>query len=247
MNRLLVIGPSATIAAWLLISATKVANPLFLPSFSDTVHALYAMLQTGSMYRDLWATLYRTALGFAIAAFLGIPLGLIFGYYAKLYSAFEIVIDFFRSLPGTSLYPLFLLLFGVGSGAQIATAVFVAVGVIFINSAYGVLHNSKVLQNVAMTLDARRLQIFYSIVTMEALPQIFAGLRTALSIALIVVVANEMFMGSNVGLGQKMFDYYLTYQTARLYAVLIMTGLLGYALNKLFRLFEARVLHWIDA
>lgn len=245
MKKYLFLGPIIVLSLWIVVSIFKLANPLFLPSFFDVADSLSNLLSDKTIFSDFWTTLYRTLIGFFIAGVLGIPLGLLVGYYVKLYRSFEVVIDFFRSLPGTALFPLFLLIFGIGDGSKIATAVFVSLWIILINSAYGVLHSPKLRQKVATTFGANKLQIFRDVVIMDALPQIFVGLRTALSISLVVVVVSEMFIGSKFGLGQKIFDYYLTYETAKLYAILVITGLLGYALNKLFVAFENRAVHWV--
>lgn len=244
MNKYIFLGPIIVICIWVLVSVFKVANPLFLPSFFETIKTLLVLLQQGKVFLDIWATVYRTLAGFLIAGVLGVPLGLLVGNYLKLYKTFEVVIDFFRSLPGTALFPLFLLIFGIGDGCKIATAVFVSSWIILINSAYGVLYSSKLRQKVGFTLGANRFQIFRDIVVMDALPQVFVGLRTALSISLVVVVVSEMFIGSKLGLGQRIFDSYLTYETTKLYAILLITGLLGYALNKIFVALEKKMVHW---
>ncbi len=244
MSKYVLPGPLIVILVWVLVSFLKLANPLFLPPFFDTINILFVMLKSGHIFLDLWATLYRTLIGFSIAIIFGVPLGLLFGYYLKLYKSFEVVIDFFRSLPGTALFPLFLLIFGIGDGSKIATATFVSLWIIIINSAYGVLYSSKLRQKTAIIFGANRFQIFCDIVIMDALPQVFVGLRTALSISLVVVVVSEMFIGSKLGLGQEIFVSYETYATTKLYAILIITGLLGYILNKIFVAFEKKMVHW---
>ena len=80
---------------------------------------------------------------------------------------------------------------------------------------------------------------------MEALPQIFVGLRTAISLSLIVIVVSEMFIGSSSGIGQKIYDSYLTYETVDLYAWLLIVGLIGYILNRFFVILEKKTLHWV--
>lgn len=244
MKKIILVGPAIILCLWIVISAFGLANPLFFPSFFGVLASLSRLIIGKTIFLDVWATLYKTLAAFFIAAILGIPLGLMIGYYAKLYKAFEVVIDFFRSLPGTALFPLFLLIFGIGDGTKIATTSFVCLWIILINSAYGVLHSPKLRQKIARTFNANQLQIFRDIVIMDALPQISVGLRTALSISLLVVIANELFIGSKFGLGQKIFDFYLTYETSKLYAVLFVTGMLGYALNKLFMLTEKKLIHW---
>ncbi len=243
--KLSILGPIIILAIWWIVAELKLADPILLPPLGDTLGRLFTLFISGKAFSDIWATVYRTILGFGIASFLGIIAGLIIGKYAEIYKTFEIVIDFFRSLPATAMFPLFLLIFGIGSASKIAMAVFISFWVVLINSAYGVIHSSKIRTKVAKSLGATDWQIFKDITVMEALPQIVVGLRTAISLSLIVVVVSEMFIGSSAGLGQKIYDSYLTYETVNLYAWLLIIGMVGYILNKFFMFFEKRKLHWV--
>jgi NitT/TauT family transport system permease protein len=137
------------------------------------------------------------------------------------------------------------MIFGIGSLSKIAIAVFISFWVVLVNSAYGVIYSSKTRAKVSKSFGATPWQVFRDVTIKEALPQIFVGIKTAISLSLIVVVVSEMFIGSTTGLGQKIYDSYVTYESANLYAWLIVTGLLGYALNKLFGIFEKRTVHWV--
>ena len=238
-------GLAVVLLIWWIISALKIANPILLPPPDNTLMKFFALLFSAKAFPDIWATLYRTVLGFATASILGVVVGLIIGKYASIYKMFEIVIDFFRSLPATAMFPLFLLIFGIGSGSKIAIAFFISFWVVLLNSSYGVIHSSQTRTRVAKSLGATDWQIFRDITVMEALPQIIVGLRTAISLSLIGVVASEMLIGSDLGIGQKIYDSYLTYETVNLYAWLLIVGLVGYFLNKLFVIFEKRTLHWV--
>lgn len=243
--KLSIFGPIIVLALWWIVTEFNFVGPIILPRLDDTLGRFFYLLISAKVFPDLWATLYRTILGFGIASFFGIIAGLVVGKYARIYKTFEIVIDFFRSLPATAMFPLFLLIFGIGSASKIAIAIFISFWVVLLNSAYGVIHSSKTRTKVAKSLGATNWQIFKDITVMEALPQITVGLRTAISLSLIVVVVSEMFIGSSAGLGQKIYDSYLTYETVNLYAWLLIVGLVGYILNKFFVLFEKRTLHWV--
>lgn len=243
--RLSILGPVLVLAVWWLTTELNLVNPALLPRLDDTLGRFFVLFISTKAFPDLWATAYRTILGFGIASFFGIIVGLVIGKYAGLYKTFEIVIDFFRSLPATAMFPLFLLIFGIGSASKIALAVFISFWVVLLNSAYGVIHSSKTRTRVAKSLGATNWQIFKDITVMEALPQIVVGLKTAISLSLIVVVVSEMFIGSSAGLGQKIYDSYVNYETASLYAWLLIVGLVGYILNKFFVIFEKRSLHWV--
>lgn len=243
--KLSIVGPIIILAIWWIVTELNFVNPILLPRLDDTLGKFFSLLISAKAFPDIWSTVYRTVLGFGIASFFGIIAGLIVGKYARIYKTFEIVIDFFRSLPATAMFPLFLLIFGIGSASKIAIAVFISFWVVLLNSAYGVIHSSKTRTKVAKSLGATDWQTFKDITVMEALPQIVVGLKTAISLSLIVVVVSEMFIGSNSGLGQKIYDSYLTYETINLYAWLLIVGIVGYILNKFFVLFEKRTLHWV--
>ncbi len=78
----------------------------------------------------------------------------------------------------------------------------------------------------------------------ESLPQTFVGLRSAASLSLVVIVVTEMFIGTNMGLGRKIIDAQLTYEITTMYAVILLTGIIGYTFNMFFLSVEKKVLHW---
>src|SRR5207237_10427426 len=114
-----------------------------------------------------------------------------------------------------------------------------------LNPAYGVMQRKAVRSQVAILFGASRWQLLSEIVFWEALPQTIIGLRIALSYALIVEIVCEMFMGSQKGLGQRVFEAYNTYLIVELYSIILLVGLTGYLLNKLFVLVESRIVHWV--
>ena len=243
-SKFVLIGPALVFLLWFVVTEWGLVNPLFLSRPDETATKLLTLFSSGEIWPDIGMTLYRVSLGFLIAAFLGIPTGLLFGISARLYSSFEVVIDFFRSLPSTALFPLFLLVFGIGDIAKIAIVVFVSFWIVLISTVSGVLHGSKIRQKVARIFGANSWQILTNVTIMEALPYIATGLRISISISFIVVIVTEMFIGTNIGLGRRIYDSYLTYRVSELYGTLLLTGLLGYILNKLFVKGEKRIIHW---
>ena len=244
IRHLVIVGPIILILFWWGITANGLVNPLFLPQPSETAEKILELFGSQAIEADIWATFYRMIFGFVVATVLGVPVGLSLGASPRLYSALEVVIDFFRSLPSTALFPLFLLVFGIGDEAKIAIVVFVSFWIILIINAKGVVHSSQTRWKVMKIFGGNKWQILTQVIIMEALPQIATGLRVALSISFIVVVVTEMFIGTNVGLGRRIYDAYLTYRIPELYATLVITGLLGYFLNKLFVLTERKLIHW---
>jgi ABC-type nitrate/sulfonate/bicarbonate transport system permease component len=137
-----------------------------------------------------------------------------------------------------------MLVFGVGDASKIAIVAFSCFFVVLINSIYGVWNAPKTRILMARTFRANQFQIFGKIVFFDALPQIFAGLRNALSIALILTVVTEMFIGTKSGLGFLIFNAKIAYDTPTMYAIIILLGILGYTMNMGLLFIEKRLIHW---
>jgi len=236
------IGVAVMLALWYLAVKTRVIDPVLLPLPTDTARAAWKGFN-GKLGTDFLITLQRTALAIALASAIGIPIGLILGASEKLYRSLEFVVDFFRSTPATAIFPLFLLLFGVDDKTKVYVATFAASLAIIFNVAYGVMNARKTRLLAAWLMGARRHQILL-VILLESFPQTFIGLRTGVSLALIVVIVAEMFIGSKDGLGNSIFDAQQLFEMPAMYAAIFASGALGYGLNLLFRLIEKRVVHW---
>jgi sulfonate transport system permease protein len=230
---------------WWLLTATGLVSPFLLPSPIAVGQNLSSILFNGTLNEDLKSTSYRFLVGYLGGVLTGIPIGLLMGMSRLAFQLLEFPVDFFRSLPVTSLFPLFLLCFGTGDGSKIAM---VWVGVLFIivvNSAYGVIQAPKQRLKMAKSFRANRWQIFRDVILWEAIPQTVVGMRIALSTALIVVIVSEMFIGTNSGIGQRLYDAYSQSLVEKMYSMILIVGTMGYGINKLFSIAEQRLLFWV--
>ncbi len=225
---------------WQVIALLKIINPIFLPSPIDVLNKLIKNIFTGSLTFDIAYTLYRLIIGYLIGIIVGVPLGLIIGTYKRLYKWFEFLIDFFRSIPVTSLFPLFLFFFGVGDEVKYAIVAYAVALINLFNSMYGVINSSKTRLLVAKVFGANRRQQFLTVIIPEALPQIIVGLRLSLSSALVYVIVTEMFLGSTSGLGYRIYNANLTYEIPDMYGSIIIAGILGYFVNQFILYFEKK-------
>jgi len=239
-----IVGPIALILLWAIVNQLQIIDPFFLPGPIETLYELLTLLGTGALAQDLFATLLRTLYAFVIAVVIGVPLGLVLGKAEKVYRSLEFIIDFFRSTPATALFPLFLLIFGVGDTAKVAVAAFAATLIIVFNVAYGVIHSKKPRILAAKLMGASRWQIFKWIVFWESLPQTVVGLRNAVSLALVIIIVTEMFIGTDVGLGRRIIDSQIVFNVKAMYASIIVAGFLGYILNAMLLFLERRFVHW---
>jgi len=229
---------------WWLVKILFLRNVAYLPSPFETFSRIIQFFVSGEIYTDILATLTQFASGYFLAIFFGIPIGLLIGFSQKGYATFEVILDFFRSIPVTALFPLFILFFGIGTSTITAMVTAACFFVIVLNSAYGVIYVNKTYLTVIKTLGANWYQTFREVIIYEALPFLFIGLRVSVSFGLIVVVVSEMFIGRRYGLGARVYKAHETYLITDVYAITLIIGLLGYLLNKLLLLLERRMIHW---
>lgn len=235
-------GVAVFILVWWAVAASGVTQ--LVPSPKETVTSLIVNLYAGELAHDFFSTVYRTLYAFFIALVLGVPLGVLLGSNLTVYRSSEALIDFFRSTPATALFPLSLVIFGIGDVASIAVAAFAAWLVIVFNSASGVLQSKETRKNAAKVMGASKTRLLRDVLFLDSLPQTFVGLRVAISLCLVVIVVAEMFIGAINGIGKRIVDAQIIYDLPLMYAAILLGGILGYALNMVFILVEKRVIHW---
>lgn len=238
------IGPVALFVAWDIVVRTGMIRAILLPPPAATVTTLVTGLLGGALLTDFLFTVWRTLQAFGVAAVVGVPLGVLLGSNEKAYRSVEFLIDFFRSTPSSALIPLFLLIFGVSDINKVAIAAFGSLLIVIFNSAYGVINARRQRIMAAKVMGASRWQIFKDVLIRESLQPSFVGLRSAVSMALVIVVVAEMFIGSDNGLGHRIIDAQQVLNVKTMYAAILAAGVLGYALNVLFLVLERRIVHW---
>jgi ABC-type nitrate/sulfonate/bicarbonate transport system permease component len=237
--------PLALLTAWSIGSGTKVFDPLFLPPPWAVSKSLFVGVWHGEFLQDWLATVVRSLVGFALAGIVGIPVGLLVGRIPVLSRATQPTIDFFRSIPATALFPLFLFFFGLGDTAKIAIVIYACSLIVLVNTAYGTLQVKVTRILSAKVMGAGQYDVFWKIVIPESAPGIFAGLRVSLSLSFVLIVVTEMFIGTTVGLGYQIMNAQLVYRIPEMYAGIVLTGFTGYIANISLLMVERRLLHWV--
>jgi NitT/TauT family transport system permease protein len=238
------IGPLLIFLVWWIAAYGQWVSPRLLPDPLSTLAVLSSSVLDGSIVNDFAGTLGRTLAAFAVAALLGVPMGIAIGSNVRIYRSLEFAIDFFRSTPATAMFPLFLLIFGIGEESKIGVAAFSAWLVIFFNVAYGVMNARPTRILAARVMGASRIRIFKDVMFFESLPQTFVGLRLGVSYALVVIIVAEMFIGASSGMGRRIIDAQQIFDLKQMYASIIATGCLGYGLNLFFLSIERTFVKW---
>lgn len=229
---------------WQICSSLNVISPIFFPSPLEVIKELILGLFKGEIIKDILATLIRMAIGLSLAILIGVPIGLLMGYSKKIYDWLETTIDFLRSIPPPTLFPLFMLFFGIGNLSKIFPVVFACSFYILISTMYGVRNVKKKRIISAKIHNINKFDLFRKIIIPESLPYIFSGLRMAISLSLILVIVFEMFVGTKLGLGQRIIEAQIIYNIAEMYSAIIIAGIIGYLLNKSFVFCEKKIIHW---
>jgi ABC-type nitrate/sulfonate/bicarbonate transport system permease component len=240
-----VISIFAILFIWFSITYFGFASPLLLPSPTAVAKNVPILLNSVNLVGDIYATTIRFISGYTGGVISGVVIGLIMGASRTAYGLLEFPVEFFRALPVTSLFPLFLLCFGTGDASKIAMVWVGVMFIIIVSTAYGVTQAPKKRFQMAQSFGASKWQIFRDIVLWEAIPQAVVGMRVALSTALIIVIISEMFIGTERGLGQRLYDSYSKSLTEDLYSIILIIGLIGYSINKMFLTIETKILFWV--
>lgn len=235
------------VGIWWSISKMGWINPLFLPSLGSVGRAFKELLTGTDIYINILATVFRALFGLLLSVMVAVPLGLVFGRFNNLYQFFELPADFFRSIPSSALFFLFILFFGLGDIAKVAVVFYGCSLIMLVNTVYGAKPSREKQDRINMlrSFGATSWQIFYLAVWRDAMPNIAAGFRVCVSLALVLVIVTEMFLSANNGLGRQIYDLYLAYRVPEMYACLIILGLVGFAANKVSLFMERKTSFWI--
>jgi len=229
---------------WELIVRFKLVSTLLLASPSKILEWLINNIGDNSLWVDIKQTLYRVFVSFLISILIGVPLGMLMGFSKSMEKLLRFPVDFSRSIPATALFPLFLLLFGAEEGSRIAAAIYGASLIILMNTMSGVKHANNARIKAAKAYGAYSWKLFFYVLIPEALPSIFTGLRLAISLAFVIVILVEMFIGTISGLGHRIIDAQMLYEIPEMYCTILITGCLGYFINYLFALCERKIIHY---
>lgn len=241
------LGIVVALALWQLATWAELLGPQFGPSFAPTsaALALAEMIATGEMVRHLLPSLQRVVTGLLLASALGIPIGVLVGYYRRLEWATTTVFQFLRMISPLAWMPIAIIAFGIGDGAVYFLIAATAVWPLIINTAHGVTSLQPIWLKVARNLGASEALILRRVVVPAVLGDVLTGLRVAVGISWVVLVPAEM-LGVSSGLGYYVLDTRDRFRYDELMAVLLVIGLVGFTLDWLLRKMKGR-LAWKDA
>jgi ABC-type nitrate/sulfonate/bicarbonate transport system permease component len=192
---------------------------------------------------DVVPSLTRLALGYGIACAVAVAAGLALGLSRPLRRATDPIVQFLRSIPPPALLPFGILVLGVGTSMKVFIIAFVCLWPVLLNTIDGVAGVDPTLRETARVYDISPRDQLLRVTLPSAAPQIFAGMRTSLSLALILMVISEMVASTN-GIGYFVLQAQRSFAIPEMWSGILLLGILGYVLNVIFVLIERRVLRW---
>lgn len=242
----LILGTVAVVVfliVWQVVANARIWSALFLPGPLDIVQAFNDLVQGGELGIDIATSTQEFLLGYAMAALIAIPLGLLLGWYPRARYIMDPFITFLYATPRIVLLPLFIIWFGIGINSKIAVIFLGAFFAILINTMAGVRNLDSQLIRVARSLGGNDLQIFRTIALPGSVPFILTGMRLGLGHALIGVVVGE-YVAAQHGIGKMMMIAGQTFQSAVVFAGLFIIAVAGLVLTLILQRLERHFDAW---
>lgn len=237
-------GFTVVFFGWHLAVAAGWVSDLLLPPPSSVAAALVDLAQTRTFWADLSSTIFAWVLGIILGTLIGGILGFVLGLNAYVWAAAEPWIEFIRALPSVVLVPLLSLFFGIGTNSRLACGALV-VAVLMASSASTAIRATRVSYlRLAVAWRASLFQTIRSFYFPAALSHLAIALRAAIPLALIVTVAADMLIATDAGIGRILMDSLAVFDTSKLYAGVIVVGVLGYLSVGISSVVERKTVHW---
>jgi ABC-type nitrate/sulfonate/bicarbonate transport system permease component len=245
-RRTLLIGVEILVSA-LIVAAlwawTASASSYYYPPLGDVLTAFKDTWLFERFGEDVVPSLLRLGAGYTIAVVAGIALGVVLGQRLVLRRMASPIIEFMRSIPAPALIPFAILVFGVEDDAKIFLIAIVCIFPVLLNTIDGVAGVEPTLLDTTTVYRIGKLDRLRYVILPAAAPQIFAGMRTSLSLSLILMVISEMVASAN-GIGYFVLQAQRSFAITEMWSGILLLGLLGYLFNVVFTLVERRVLAW---
>lgn len=232
----------AFVVLWQLVATLRWVDPIFISAPSRVARA-FVLLARGDLWRHVQVSLWEFVLGFGLAVLTGVPLGMVAGWYGRLFAVFNPFIAGLNSTPRVALLPLIVIWMGVGIWSKVAIVYLGAFFPIVFNMMTALRTLDASVVRMARSFGADDRQIFRTIALPSSVPFLIAGLRLGSGRGLVGIVVGELY-AANVGIGYLIAIFGSTFQTDRLFVgVMIITGM-GVFLDVVLRRLERRFELW---
>jgi len=235
--------PMLFLLVWETLTRLEYINALFFPAPSRIFRTLYSMVISGELLHELGHSLRRVVYGFTLGVMPAIVVGLAMGWSRRFRAVVEPFIAAIYPIPKITLLPMVMLIFGIGDLSKIVLVAVASFFPVAMNATVAVLGISPTYFEVARNFGAGWWKTFTRVVLPGSLPVVFAGLRLAFGISLLLVVGVE-FVSAQEGVGAMIWSSWQTLRTDRLYTGIVTWSIIGLCSNYILRSLERRIVRW---
>jgi NitT/TauT family transport system permease protein len=221
-------------------------NPLFTSSPSRILRTAIELFADGSIFYDIEVSGYEFIIGYGMAVIIGVPLGILMGWYARVDAVLDPFVSALYATPRIALLPLMMIWFGIGVASKIAIVFLGAVFPILVNTITGMRTINADFVKVARSFGSSDRQLFLTVALPSSVPLLLTGLRLGLGHALVGIVVGEMY-GATHGLGFLIATAGARFQTDKVMVGIILIAAAGVAMTQLLRRIEKRFERWRPA
>jgi len=240
---LMFISPIGLLLIWQLLLMAGLGDRRFIPAPTDIAVRFVELTKSGELAEHVSVTLYRVFAGFFAGVIPAVAVGLLMAMFKPVRIFFDPLIAVIFPIPKVALMPLLLLAFGFGDASKIALVAIAVFFPVVVNTYVGAVNIEKIYWDVAKNYGASQTVMFTRIVFFGALPTIFAGLRIAMAVSFIVLVAAE-FVASKTGIGYLIWNSWELLQVDTMFVGIVVVGILGLITSVLLQEIERVVIPW---
>jgi NitT/TauT family transport system permease protein len=233
----------AFFALWELLPRMGIISQVFLPTFSETIKTLIGLFTSGKIFVHIGISLARALAGFFLAVIFAIPLGFLMGWYNRFEKYTDLFMQTLRNTSTFALFPIFLLLFGLGEASKVAIIFYAATWQLLINTISGVKNIDPLYIKAAKSMGATDRQLFSKVILPASMPSIVSGARLGIKIAFMTVIAAEM-IGARSGLGFFIQNAQFNFMIPEMYAGVLVLAAIGVILNYILVWLEKKATSW---
>jgi len=214
---------------------TPYMKEIFFPSPLRVIRIGIELSRSGILLKHIEMSLIRVSIGFAVGSLIAIPIGLLMGEVRWVRNMVEPYVNFFRSIPPIAYISLAIIWFGIGETAKIFLIIYCTVFCVIINTYFGVTTIPQNRYRAALSLGANNIQLFFRVTVPGSMAHILTGMRIAMGLSFMTIIAAEM-LAADEGLGYLIYSARLFMLTDRIFLGIIVLGMLGIVLDKIFRI-----------
>ncbi|MGA7312294.1 MAG: ABC transporter permease [Pseudolabrys sp.] len=225
---------------WQFLSSV-LFNPFLIPPPLEVFRTAIPMLMSGEILGDVTISMTRILVGFATGSLIGVVTGVLLGRIRLLHDLLDPIIELLRYLSPTAMIPIAVIWFGIGELSKYFLIFWGTFFIVIINTTAGVWRAPVARQRAAQCLGASQLQIFVLVIVPSAVPYIVTGMRVAMASSFMSIIPAEI-LAADSGIGYLLQKSSMLLQTNRIFVALLTICILGFIVDRIFRLFVDRVL-----